>query len=48
MGATLHVKCEYGVNEHHITEAVYKAVARAVKEAVSENDGGILSAKGVL
>ena len=48
MGATLHVKCEYGVNEHHITEAVYKAVARAVKEAVSSNDGGILSAKGVL
>lgn len=48
MGATLHVRCEYGVNEHHITEAVYKAVARAVKEAVSENDGGILSAKGVL
>ncbi len=48
MGATLHVRCEYGVNEHHITEAIYKAVARAVKEATSENDGGILSAKGVL
>lgn len=48
MGATLHVKVEYGVNEHHRTEAVYKAVARAIKEAVSENDGGVLSAKGVL
>lgn len=48
MGATLHVKLEYGVNEHHITEAIYKAVARAVKEAVSENGGGVLSAKGVL
>ena len=48
MGATLHVKCEYGVNEHHITEAVYKAVARAVKEAITPNEGGILSAKGVL
>ena len=48
MGATLHVRLEYGVNEHHITEAVYKAVARAVKEAVVPNAGGVLSAKGVL
>lgn len=48
MGATLHVKLEYGVNEHHNTEAIYKAVARAIKEAISESDGGILSAKGVL
>ncbi len=48
MGATLHVKSEYGVNEHHITEAVFKSVARAIKEAVGVNDGEILSAKGVL
>ena len=48
MGATLHVRLEYGVNEHHITEAVYKAVARAVKEAVVPSEGGVLSAKGVL
>ena len=48
MGATLHVKVEYGVNEHHRTEAVYKAVARALKEALTENAGGVLSAKGVL
>ena len=48
MGATLHVRLEYGVNEHHITEAVFKAVARAIREAVTPNAGGILSAKGVL
>lgn len=48
MGATLHVRLEYGVNEHHITEAVFKAVARAIKEAVVPNAGGVLSAKGVL
>lgn len=48
MGATLHVKSEYGVNEHHITEAVYKAVARAIAEAVTEKAGGVLSTKGVL
>ena len=48
MGATLHVKLEYGINEHHITEAVYKAVARALSQAIEETDGEILSAKGVL
>ncbi len=48
MGATLHVRLEYGVNEHHITEAVYKAVARAVREAVTLNGSGVLSAKGML
>jgi imidazoleglycerol-phosphate dehydratase len=48
MGATLHVKLEYGINEHHITEAVYKAVARALSQAMEETDGEILSAKGVL
>lgn len=48
MGATLHVRLEYGVNEHHITEAVYKAVARAIREAVTVSGSGVLSAKGVL
>ncbi len=48
MGATLHVRLEYGINEHHITEAVYKAVARAVKEAGTLSGSGVLSAKGVL
>ncbi len=48
MGATLHVKVEYGINEHHITEAAYKAVARAVAAAVAERSGGVLSTKGVL
>jgi len=48
MGATLHVKLEYGLNEHHITEAVFKAVARALSQAMEKNGGEILSAKGVL
>lgn len=48
MGATLHIRLEYGLNEHHITEAVYKAAARAIKEAVTQNGGGVLSTKGVL
>lgn len=48
MGATLHVRLEYGVNQHHIVEAVYKSVARAIGEAVSPFAEGVLSAKGVL
>ena len=48
MGTTLHVKLEYGLNEHHITEAVFKAVARALAQAMQQTDGEILSAKGVL
>lgn len=47
-GITLHLKSHYGVNSHHITEAIFKALARALKQAVSVNGEGILSAKGVL
>lgn len=48
-GITLHIKCEYGYNSHHIVEAIYKAVAHALKIAVKENNSGTpLSTKGVL
>lgn len=48
-GITLHVRCEYGYNSHHIIEAVFKAVAHALKAAVKINDTGVLlSTKGVL
>ena len=47
-GLTLHLKCEYGENAHHITEALFKALARALKQAVAVTGGGVLSAKGVL
>ena len=33
-GITLHVNIVYGRNVHHIIEAVFKAVARALREAV--------------
>lgn len=47
---TLHVNCRYGRDPHHITEAEYKAVARAIREAVSFDDKltGIPSTKGAL
>jgi len=48
-GITLHIKSEYGANSHHIIEAIFKAVAHALKIAVSEtSDGKTLSTKGSL
>ncbi|MBV8931077.1 MAG: imidazoleglycerol-phosphate dehydratase HisB [Kutzneria sp.] len=46
----LHVRVIHGRDPHHVTEAQYKAVARAVR-AASEADprtGGVPSSKGVL
>ncbi len=48
-GMTLHINLMYGSNDHHKAEAVYKAVAHALKTAVTFNsDGSTLSTKGVL
>lgn len=47
-GITLHIKVLYGENLHHEVEALFKAVARALNEALKPRDGGVLSAKGVL
>lgn len=48
-GMTLHINLLYGSNDHHKAEATYKAVAHALKTAVSFNsDGTVLSTKGVL
>lgn len=45
-GITLHLKCLYGENDHHIIEALFKAVAHALKEAVKPNGGQNLIFKG--
>ena len=47
-GITLHQKCIYGCNDHHILEALFKSLGQALKAAVAENGGEILSTKGVL
>lgn len=48
-GITMHINLMYGTNDHHKAEAVYKAVAHALKAAVAYNaDGTTLSTKGVL
>lgn len=47
-GITLHINLQYGKNDHHKAEAIYKAVAHALKEAVSISGNAVLSTKGVL
>ena len=47
-GLTLHMKCHYGKNAHHITEALFKSLGVAVKEAVQITSAGVTSTKGVL
>lgn len=48
MGATLHLEVLYGQNDHHMTEALFKAFAHAAAEALVPKNGAVLSAKGVL
>ena len=48
-GITLHLRAEYGKNDHHITEALFKALAYSLKQAVRLNGSGeVLSSKGVI
>jgi imidazoleglycerol-phosphate dehydratase len=46
----LHVVCHYGRNTHHIVEAIFKATARALRQAVEPDPRmpGVPSTKGVL
>lgn len=45
---TLHVVVERGGDMHHLVEASVKALARALRDAVAEQGGGIPSTKGLL
>ena len=45
---TLHLNLMYGDNDHHKIEAIFKAFAKAVQEAVAQSDNSISSTKGVL
>ena len=50
-GITLHVDMLHGVNSHHIVEATFKSVARALRDAVEvdpRRSGDIPSTKGAL
>lgn len=50
-GATLHVECLYGTNTHHIVEACFKALARALRAAMEidpRRSDAVPSTKGSL
>jgi imidazoleglycerol-phosphate dehydratase len=45
---TLHLNAPYGENDHHKCEALFKAVAHALKIAVRKDGDALLSTKGAL
>ena len=50
-GLNLHVNLQYGRNPHHIMEAIFKALARALDQATTLEErlsGTVLSTKGSL
>ena len=49
-GTTLHINVPYGTNQHHIIEAIFKAVAKALDIAtrIDNRITGVLSTKGSL
>ncbi len=48
LGCTLHIKQLAGKNSHHIIEAMFKALGRALRDALKEIKGGVASTKGTL
>ena len=47
-GITLHLKTLYGQNDHHITEALYKASGKCIGDALRVVSDEVMSTKGVL
>jgi imidazoleglycerol-phosphate dehydratase len=49
-GMTLHVVLHHGKNTHHVVEAIFKAVARSLRQATESDPrgSGVPSTKGVL
>lgn len=47
-GITLHIRSLAGVNGHHVIEASFKGVARALRDAVRIEGAGVPSTKGTL
>ena len=47
-GITLHIRSVSGKNGHHVIEASFKGVARALRDAVRVEGSGVPSTKGTL
>jgi imidazoleglycerol phosphate dehydratase HisB len=51
LGANIHVRVEYGRNDHHRIEAIFKSLGRALRAAIERDsrfEDSIPSTKGVL
>ena len=51
LGANIHIRVEYGRNDHHKIEAIFKALGRALRAAIERDprlEDRIPSTKGVL
>jgi imidazoleglycerol phosphate dehydratase HisB len=51
LGANIHVRVEYGRNDHHRIEAIFKALGRALRAAIERDsrfEDRIPSTKGIL
>lgn len=44
----LHAQCRYGLNSHHMAEALFKALGMALGAAYQRTDGPVRSTKGTL
>lgn len=47
-GVTLHMRAPYGRNSHHITEALFKSLGLALKDAVRVEGEAVTSTKGAM
>ena len=45
---TLHIMKRHGINDHHVAEAAFKGVARALRAALKITSDSVQSSKGVL
>ena len=45
---TLHIELRHGRNPHHVLEASFKGVGRALRDAVRIEGGGVPSTKGLM
>ncbi|MEG0314224.1 MAG: imidazoleglycerol-phosphate dehydratase HisB [Erysipelotrichaceae bacterium] len=48
MKTTLHVEIEYGTNDHHKIEAIFKGFGKALKEAIKVDGTELPSTKGII
>jgi len=47
-GLTLHMRCHYGRNAHHIVEGLFKSLGLSLRDGVERQGDGIFSTKGVI